>query len=332
MAVSIKEVARRAGVSLGTVSNVLNRPDQVSSATRDRVQRAIAETGYVRNDSARQLRAGRSRTLAMVVLDLANPFFTDVARGAEEEAARHDAMLVLCNSGDDPRREQRHLEQIAEQRVRGVLITPVDGDGEDALRTLAAQGVPAVLVDRSSGRPDRCSVSVDDVLGGRLAAEHLLAAGHTRIGFLGGPDSITQVADRRRGAAEAITAAGAILDDIPTAALTFEEGRDAAAELLDRSDYPTAVFCANDLLALGVLQTVTLRGLSVPGDLAVIGYDDIEFAGAAAVPLSSIRQPREELGRAAARLLLEEAVGDGAHRHQHVVFMPELVARRSTGA
>lgn len=330
MAVSIKEVARRAGVSLGTVSNVLNRPDQVSAPTLARVRQAIAETGYVRNESARQLREGRSRTLAMVVLDLANPFFTDVAHGAEEEAARGGTMLVLCNSGDDPRRERRHLEQIAEQRMRGVLITPVGGDGEDALAALAAQGVPAVLVDRQSGRPDRCSVSVDDVLGGRLAAEHLLAAGHTRIGFLGGPVSITQVADRRRGAAAAVAAAGAHLDDIPTAALSFEAGRDAAAVLLERADRPTAVFCANDLLALGVLQTLTLHSLSVPGDLAVIGYDDIDFAAAAAVPLSSIRQPRAELGRAATRLLLEEAEGDPDHRHQQVIFTPELVARRST--
>lgn len=332
MAVSIKEVARRAGVSLGTVSNVLNRPDQVSAATRERVRQAIAETGYVRNDSARQLREGSSRTLAMVVLDMANPFFTDVAHGAEEEAARHDAMLVICNSGDDPRREERHLEQIARQRMRGVLITPADGDGEQALRTLAAQGVPAVLVDRHSDRPDRCSVSVDDVLGGRLAAEHLLAAGHTRIGFVGGPGTVTQVSECRRGAAGAIAAADARLYDIPTAALTFEAGRDAAAALLDSADRPTAVFCANDLLALGVLQTLTLRGLTVPGDMAVIGYDDIDFAAAAAVPLSSIRQPREELGRTAARLLLGEAAGDGTHRHQHVVFVPELIARRSTTA
>jgi LacI family transcriptional regulator, galactose operon repressor len=330
VAVSIKEVARRAGVSLGTVSNVLNRPDQVSPATLARVRQAIAETGYVRNDSARQLREGRSRTLAMVVLDMANPFFTDVALGAEQEAAEHGAMLVICNSGDDPRREQRHLEQIAEQRVRGVLITPVHGDGEAALRTLDAQGVPAVLVDRVSARPDRCSVSVDDVLGGRLAAAHLLALGHTRIGFVGGPATITQVADRRAGAAEAITSAGGALEDIRTEALSFEAGRDAAAALLERADRPTAVFCANDLLALGVLQALTLRGLSVPDDLAVIGYDDIDFAAAAAVPLSSIRQPRMELGRTAARLLLEETDPTATHRHQHMVFMPELVARRST--
>ncbi|WP_280217655.1 LacI family DNA-binding transcriptional regulator [Nocardia neocaledoniensis] len=330
MAVSIKDVARQAGVSLGTVSNVLNRPDQVSPATRERVLRAIAETGYVRNDSARQLRDGRSRMLAMVVLDMTNPFFADVAHGAEEVAATHNATLMLCNSGDDPVRERRHLELIAEQRVRGVLITPVDGDGERALESLSAQGVPSVLVDRGSGRTDRCSVSVDDELGGRLAARHLLELGHRHIGFVGGPMSITQVADRRRGAATEAQAAGAHLDVIDTEALTFEAGRDATSALLDHGDRPTALFCANDLLALGVLQALTSRGKSVPGDMAVVGYDDINFAASAAVPLTSVRQPREELGRAAARLLLEEADGVVTHRHQHVVFFPELIARRST--
>lgn len=331
MAVSIKEVAQRAGVSLGTVSNVLNRPEQVAPQTLEKVRRAIDEIGYVRNDSARQLRAGRSRTLAMLVLDVTNPFFADVARGAEEEAARHGVILMLCNSSDDAGREQRHLEAIAEQRVRGVLITPVDGGGEKALTQLSAQGIPAVLVDRGSRSPDRCSVSVDDVLGGRLAGQHLLDAGHTRIGFVGGPMSITQVADRHRGAAEVIAAAGARLEVIPTPGLTFESGRDAVDALFKRRNRPTALFCANDLLALGALQAITLRGKAVPGDMAVIGYDDIDFAAAAAVPLSSIRQPRDELGRTAARLLLEEADGLETHRHQHVVFMPELVVRHSTG-
>ncbi|OXR40113.1 LacI family DNA-binding transcriptional regulator [Nocardia cerradoensis] len=331
MVVSIREVAQRAGVSLGTVSNVLNRPEQVSPATRRRVEAAIAETGYVRNDSARQLREGSSRTLAMVVLDMANPFFTDVARGAESEAERAGAMLVLCNSGDDQQREQRHLEQIAQQRMRGVLITPVDGDGEAALKTLAAQGIPAVLVDRGSRRHDRCSVSVDDVLGGELAARHLIESGHRHLAFVGGPLTVEQVADRLRGAREASEEAGCRLDVVATAALTVEAGRAATETILDADPRPTALLCANDLLALGALQALTARGVPVPAEMAVIGYDDIDFAAAAAVPLSSVRQPRAELGRAAARLLLEEAGAQGDHRHQHVVFVPELVVRRSTG-
>jgi LacI family transcriptional regulator len=328
---SIKEVAQLAGVSLGTVSNVLNRPDLVASSTRQRVLDAISKLGYVRNDSARQLRAGRSRQIAIVVLDVANPFFTDVVRGAEMAAEASGVMLVVCNSGQDAGRERRHLELLEEQRVRGVLITPVDDSQGSGLEKLIQRGTPVVLVDRGSGWHNRCSVAVDDVLGGRLAGTHLVERGHRRIAFVGGPLTIPQVRDRRDGIAASI-AGTAELTVVATPSLTVSAGRAAAGKIADlaEADRPTAVFCANDLLSLGVLQEMTLRRLRVPQDVAIVGYDDIEFAAAAAVPLSSVRQPREQLGRAATELLLEE-VDDGArHEHRHVVFQPELVVRDSS--
>ncbi|MET7399536.1 LacI family DNA-binding transcriptional regulator [Dactylosporangium sp. NPDC005572] len=327
----IKEVARRAGVSIGTVSNVLNRPELVATSTRQRVLDAIAELGYVRNDSARQLRAGQSRQIALVVLDVTNPFFTDVVRGAEAAAEEHGVMVVVCNSGEDAGREQRHLDLLEEQRVRGVLITPVDESPGSRLELLIQRGTPVVLVDRGSGRHSRCSVAVDDVLGGRLAGEHLVEQGHQHIAFVGGPATLTQVHDRHAGIAAA-TAGHASLSAVATPNLTVASGRSAAAEIaaLPPADRPTAVFCANDLLALGVLQEMTLRGIRVPQDVAIVGYDDIEFAAAAAVPLSSIRQPREQLGRTAAALLLEEIEDDGRHEHRHVVFQPDLVVRESS--
>lgn len=328
---SIKEVARHAGVSIGTVSNVLNRPHLVAPATRQRVLEAIGRLGYVRNDSARQLRAGRSRTVAIVVLDVANPFFADVVRGAEMEAEESGVVVVVCNSGEDPTRERRHLEILEEQRVQGVLITPVHDGPDSRLELLISRGTPVVLVDRGSGHHNRCSVAVDDVLGGRLAGAHLLDLGHTRIAYVGGPFSIQQVADRHTGAAGAIGTDGD-LRVVETASLSVAAGRRAAGEIADlpAAQRPTAVFCANDLLALGVLQEMTLRGLRVPRDIAIVGYDDIEFASAAAVPLSSIRQPREQLGRTATQLLLEEVNDRSRHRHRHVVFQPELVVRDSS--
>src|SRR5258706_2783444 len=184
---SIKEVARHAGVSLGTVSNVLNRPEVVSEPTRRRVIAAIENLGYVRNDSARQLRAGRSRTVAIVVLDVANPFFTDVVRGAEEAIEAAGAVLVVCNSGENADRERRHLDLLEEQRVQGVLITPVDSGRDSRLEQLVRRGSPIVLVDRGSAQQDLCSVAVDDMLGGRLAGEHLRQQGHTNLAFVGGP-------------------------------------------------------------------------------------------------------------------------------------------------
>jgi DNA-binding LacI/PurR family transcriptional regulator len=330
---SIKEVAHHAGVSTGTVSNVLNRPESVTPSTRQRVLDAIEALGYIRNDSARQLRAGRSRTIALVVLDVANPFFTDVARGAESAAEPHDAIVIVCNSGEDAARELRYLTILEEQRVLGVLITPVDDGRDSRLEQLIRRGTPVVLVDRGVGQHNRCSVAVDDVLGGHLAGAHLAAAGHQRIAFVGGPFTIRQVADRHEGMREALVEAGtgAELAAVSTPNLTVASGRRAAAELADlpAADRPTAVFCANDLLALGVLQEMTVRGLRVPDDVAIVGYDDIDFAAAAAVPLSSVRQPREQLGRTAAELLLEE-VDDPDHRHRHVVFQPELVVRASS--
>jgi LacI family transcriptional regulator, galactose operon repressor len=330
--VSIRDVALLAGVSNGTVSNVLNRPERVAAPTRQRVEAAIAELGFVRNESARQLRAGRSRAIAYVVLDASNPFFTDVARGVEHAAREAGLAVYLLNSDENAEREREYLELLDEQRVQGILITPIEQDSEYAAR-LHRRGTPVVLVDRGAQDAAQCSVAVDDVLGGELAATHLIESGHERIAMIGGPFSIQQVRDRHEGAARALARAGLPpLTVLATSGLQVAEGRRAGERLvgLPAVRRPTAAFCANDLLALGLLQAMTQQGLRVPDDLAVVGYDDIEFAAAAAVPLTSVRQPRELLGRTAAQLLLQEASGEPGHVHRHVQFQPELVVRAST--
>lgn len=388
----IEDVAVRARVSVGTVSNVLNRPEAVAPNTRQRVLAAIAELGYVPHGAARTLKAGRSRMIGLVVPDVTNPYFADVARGAERVADEHDMVVALYNSADSAARELRYLGRLEEQRAEGVLLTPVARPAPhlDAMRR---RGTPAVLLDRVPGDPavplgrapgdpavplgrvpgesavlfDRvpvepavCSVAVDDAVGGALAIEHLLAQGHRSIAFIGGPMSMPQVAERlagarsraatwasesaahpadasRAGPASSPTAVqidGVRIEVIETARLDVASGREAGAALAARpaGQRPTAAFCANDLTALGVLQAATREGLSIPGDLAIIGYDDIDYAAAAAVPLSSIRQPREQLGRVAAELLFTEIAGSPDHRHEQILFQPELIARRSTGA
>ena len=329
----VKEVAATAGVSLGTVSNVLNRPDRVSARTRERVERAMADLGFVRNESARQLRAGQSKTVAYVMLDATNPFFTDVAQGIEDAAERSDLSLFICNSDNRADRELSYLQRLEQQRVQGILITPVNPD-DPSLDEIARHGTPLVIVDRVRDVDTHCSVAVDDALGGRLAVEHLLDLGHRRIAFVGGPLTIGQVRDRLAGARAATEDAGLSPDALVVVgadALTVAEGRGAGERIagMPRAARPTAAFCANDLLALGLLQQCVSLGVRVPADLAIVGYDDIEFAAAAAVPLTSVRQPRRALGRQAAELLIEEAT-DPEHRHQQVVFTPELVVRRST--
>ncbi|MFL0565369.1 LacI family DNA-binding transcriptional regulator [Microbacterium sp. 179-I 1D1 NHS] len=332
MAVSVKDVARAAGVSVGTVSNVLNRPEKVSPATVERVHAAIAELGFVRNDAARQLRAGRSRTVGLVVLDSANPFFAEVARGAEERAAEHGVTVLLGSSGQEAVRENAYLDLFREQRVNGVLLTPLALD-EARAETLETAGVPIVLVDAEADG-DLPSVAVDDVEGGYLAVEHLLQQGRRRILFAGGPASVRQVADRLDGARRALAEVpDATLEVASTDELTVLAGRLVGEDLARREagERPDGVFCANDLLAVGVLQGAGILGsLRVPEDLALIGYDDIDFAQSTVVPLSSIRQPAREIGAAAVDALFA-TLSDPDAAPQRIRFRPELVVRASTG-
>jgi LacI family transcriptional regulator len=329
--VSVKDVAAAAGVSLGTVSNVLNRPEKVSESTRTHVLEVITELGFVRNDAARQLRAGLNRAVGMIVLDVRNPFFTDVARGVEDRLGEHGRPLILGNSAQDPARESAYLDLFEEQRVSGLLVTPV-GQVLPRLRRLRDRGTAVVVVDRRTGAREFSSVAVDDRRGGRLAAQHLVDLGRRRIAFVGGPRGLSQVKHRLQGAQQVVDdAQGAALEFVETARMDAEAGRAAADALLARGkrSRPDAIFAANDLIALGVLQALTLAGVHVPEDLAIVGYDDIDFAASAAIPLTSVRQPRDELGAAAADTLLE-VIADPAARVRDIVLEPELVVRRST--
>ena len=329
----MREVAAAAAVSVGTVSNVLNSPEKVAPATVARVLAAIDELGFVRNDAARQLKAGRSRSVGLVVLDVGNPFFTDIARAAEHRASQHNLTVLLGTSDEDRGRERAYLDAFDQQRVFGLMVSPI-GDDLDRLRTLQNRGTPVVLVDRDGSGTPFDSVAVDDVAGARLAVGHLCQTGRRRIAFVSGPTELRQVRDRLRGAQEAIAEVpGAALEVIDTPALTVLAGRAAGERLRDRppARRPDAVFCANDLLAIGVLQALTLMaGIRVPDDMALIGYDDIDFASSAVVPLTSVRQPTRAIGATAIDLLLAAAEHDGAHQPENVVFQPELVTRDST--
>lgn len=333
--VSMKDVAALARVSVGTVSNVLNAPELVAEATRLRVEVAIEKLGWVRNESARQLRAGHSSSVGMVVLDIANPFFADVVRGAEEFLYENQYSVSIGNSDQRPDREALLLTQFQQQRVRGVLFAPI-GESADRALELRQRGIPVVLLDRAAGVADFCSVGVDDLEGGRVAIGHLLSQGHRRLAFVGGPSTLAQVRDRRRGAEIAMTAVpDATLLTLSTAHLDVESGGRAASELLLMPDNerPTALFAANDLLAIGLLQGFALAGTKVPEEIAIIGYDDIAFAAAAAVPLSSVRQPRRLMGQHAAQLLFDEIEAidsEEPHEHQVIRMAPELVVRRSS--
>lgn len=317
---SIQDVAARAGVALGTVSNVLNNPDLVSEKTRAKVQKAITELGFVRNDAARQLRAGSSRSIGLIVPDVRNPFYTDVARGAEDAATEQNLSVLLANTEDDLEREQAMLSLFEEQRVRGVLVSPT-GDNLDYLKQAQKRGTGIVLVDRKSS--DFSSVSVDDVAGGYLATKHLIECGRKKIAFVGGPLTVHQIADRLAGAKKAVAEnSGVALEVVEIKNLSVQSGR-ALGNQFEKFD---GIFAANDLVAIGIMQACVVDGnISIPNDLSLIGYDDIDFASAAIVPLTSVRQPSAEIGKAAIELLTNEK-----SKTRNIEFQPELVIRAST--
>ena len=329
MTISLRDIAKRAGVSVGTASNVLNRPGIVAPETAKRVHKVIEEMGYNPNGYVKQMSAGHSRTLGLVVPNVSNPFFAEVARGVEEAAAAKNYAVFLCNSGESNQREERFMSVLIEQMVRGVLITPTSIKPAH-IKLLKERGMSVTLIDAPGKNSTECSVSVNDIRGGEIAIELLVQFGHTNIAWVSGSDTIPQLADRSRGVMAAAKSLKVNINRVYTNGMNFVAGEEAAQQILSMTPRPTAIFCANDLLALGVMRGLMATGIRIPDDISIIGYDDIEFAPSAAVPLTSIAQPAYQLGFTATKLLLSECEGVENHAHQDVRFQPELVVRSST--
>lgn len=330
---SITDVAREAGVAVGTVSNVLNRPHLVAPATRERVEQAIEKLSFVPSGAARQLRAGTITTVGAILLDIRNPFFTEVARGIEDRLTLDDHTLMLASSDDEIDRQARYLRLFEEHGVIGLLVVPVTRDLEP-LRQVQRRGVRVVLLDSPPSEPELSSVAVDDEAGGALAGQHLLAQGHRRIVMLNGSHDIPQCADRYAGLCEAVRDAGLdpaeVVSEVQIGSLDAAGGDAAMAGLVGAGTPPEAVFAVNDLVAVGVQRHLRrVGGTALLQRTALVGYNDIDIAAELALPLTSVRQPTHEVGYRAAELLL---AGPDAPV-EHVVFTPELVVRASsTGA
>ncbi len=306
----------------------------MSPEKRERIQKAIDQLGFVRNNAARELRLGRSGTIAYIAPDVSNPFFATIAEGVEQRAAVHDLTVFISNSNRSRTREDAYLDMFEAQRVQGMLVASHDPI-EDRLLRVRERGTPSVLVGQHANSPDQPSVSVDDVTGGYLAVKHLVSTGRKRIAFVGGPLGIRQVADRLEGAGNAIREAGGVtLEVLNVANRTIGDGREVANAVAARpaAARPDAIFAVNDLTALGLMQGLSVTyGVRIPEDIAIIGYDDIEFAESSLIPLSSIRAPHEGFGFAAVDLLVNEMSGDPRPGPKQQVFAPELVVRASSG-
>lgn len=331
--VTLSDVAKAAGVSSGTVSNTLNRPEAVSDATRRRVLAAIATLEFVPNEGAARLRSGSSRLLGLVVPDIGSSFYAEIAKGVARRAEERGHAMLLFDTGDDPEREVRQLETLARHRSIGALIAPRMAD-ERQLRRLRALNMHLVLIDRPASEHDGCSVSIDDVQGGRMAARHLVALGRRRLAFVAGPVGVPQAERRLQGFRDAVATDEVLVEPavVHADSSDFLGGGEGARALLAMDPRPDGVFCVNDQLAVGVVNELTRAGLRVPQDVAVVGYGDTSVARSASVPLTTVRQPMSDLGRAAVDHLISESEGmaeSRMHHHSSTVFQPSLVVRES---
>ncbi len=334
MSTGIRRVAEKAGVSLGTVSNAINRPEILAPETLKRVRKAIDELKFIPNASAQTLRAGKTRILGLVVPDISNPFFTDLAKGVNDAALLAGYVVILCNTDEDSEKEDHYIDILAGQNVRGILITPAH-ETNKRLNEISKRGIGLTLVDRPSIGVDTCSVEVNDAHGGLLALEHLYERGHRKIMCLTGESDIPQVAERERGMREAISRISKA--DRPTIVtqripmMTADSATTVMSEhIAEKGLNFTAVICGNDLVAFGAIRAIRAAGYSIPEDVSVIGYDDIDFAANATVPLTSIAQPKYQLGYAAAELVISECENPEKHAHQKIQFQPHLIVRNST--
>jgi LacI family transcriptional regulator len=326
----MRDVAERAGVSVTTVSHVINETRPVSDELRERVLVAINELGYQPNILARSLRRGKTHTIGMIVPDSANPFFAEVARGIEDTSFKHGYNLVLCNSDGDLSKETIYIDVLTEKRVDGILFVAA-GTSTEHIRSLRERGMPLVVVDRELPGVAVDSVLTDNARGGWLATSHLIELGHRRIGCITGPSDVTPSADRITGYRQALREAGIPLDAalIVKGDFQFESGYRAAHQLLAMDDPPTAFFACNDLMAVGAISAALERGYRVPIDLSVVGFDDVPLASFNNPPLTTIAQPKYEMGVLAATMLLER-LGDGDMAPRRQLLDTSLLIRQST--
>ena len=328
MVATLKDVARLAGVSPSAVSNALHHRELVNQEVLVRIESAIETLGYVPSHSARQLRLGKSSNVTAVMLDAFIPFFAEVARGIEETLESAGLDVVFSDSRRDPQRQERQVRAALYRKDHGIILCPT-GDVEDLLTSIQRTGARVVLVSPEREYPGIASVRFDDFGGGYMAAMHAIRDANAKRLLFIGDSSIFHARQRLEGARSAVAANPSCqLEVQESVGLGLEPGANAAMSYLSSagSELPDAVFCANDMTALGALQAILASGLRCPDDLALIGFDDTFIAQQALIPLTSVRQPAWEMGSAAAQLLTANAEDARSQ-----LFTGRVIARESTG-
>jgi LacI family transcriptional regulator len=328
---TIRDVARRAGVSTMTVSRVINRSGYTSQETRARVERAVVDLGYVPNALARHLRSKRTRTVALVLSDLTNPFFTTIARGVEDVAASHDFAVMFCNTDESESEEIEYLRMLIQRRIDGVLLVPASSSGT-SLRLLRSHGVPVVIVDRRVPSPLVDEVRSDSEAGAYQLIRHLIDLGHRRIAMLSGSRGISTSADRVRGYQRALNDAGIAFDDglVLYEGFGVDGGLRMGRQLLDLSPQPTALFAANNFIAFGAIRALREVGTRVPDDMSLVAFDDLPDDWLVDPFITVVNQRAYEMGRRAAELMLERLAGGGRPKRRSIILPVDFIVRRST--
>jgi LacI family transcriptional regulator len=331
MATTLHEVARRAGVSAMTVSRVVNGRGSVNSETRQRVEEAIQTLDYVPNRIARGLISQKTQTIGIIVPDIVNPFFAPVVRGAESAARKAGYRVLLCNSEGDLRLEREYIEDLVAHRVEGLLLAPASDRSRSSILSLLRGGFPLVLIDRAL--PDAaCDLIVsDNVQGARRLIEHLIAIGHREIAHVSDAEDTSTGRERLRGYREALEVAGIPFQPELVIRTTVDRigGYRAAQEILARDPLPTAIFAVNNMTAVGTMEALRERNLSVPKDMGLVCFDDVEHLAVLSPILTVIDQPAETFGSLGVQLLLERMTGKANSRPRRIILQTDLIVRQS---
>ncbi len=324
---NIQDVAKHAGVSIATVSRVLNDSAPVKDEVRKRVEAAIEALSYRPNPAARSLRSNKSRIIGLLVSDIQNPFFMGLIRGVEDEALKNEYSVILCNSNESPPRERQYLDVLYMERVAGVIVVPTSENlGEETLKRFRERGVPIIAVDRRVKDPSIDAVLSDSIRGAHEAVGHLIANGYKRIGIITGPESVTTGRERLESYRQTLISAGIApnseLERIGN--FTIESGYALTEQLLDLTPRPDALFIANNMMTLGALNAIHARGLRVPDDVAIVSYDYTQWAEPGPVSITSVMQPARELGSTAALRLFQRLRNPEVRSRQEIILAPTL--------
>lgn len=329
---TIYDIAKQVGVSPATVSRVINQSGYVSAKTRQRILEVLKAHNYYPNELARSLISKQSNTIALVVSDVTNPFFTTLARGVEDVAIKNGFSVVLCNTDENPEKESLYLELVLKKRMDGVILAPA-GKFDQKLKLLGERKIPLVLVDRKLKRLKADVVCSDNVKGARLAVNHLVKLGHKRIAMITGPLHVTTSSERLEGYRAALQEHGVEIEErlIKEGRYNRESGYKLTEELLSLDSPPTAILAANNFLAIGAILALRARGLRVPEDMALISFDDVEVTSLIYPFMTAVVQSSYTMGTIAAQMLLERIEGKVSSESREVVLNVDLVVRQSCG-